>query len=96
MTESAATYDDFPLCHAHPGVAELLAYDASVRSLWPMLSQWMRISLGWCLLVSGYELIQIFCMMSAAGVSIICLFIWNSTRKLYKKAKQQDSAPATR
>ena len=90
MTKSAATYDDFPLCHAHPGVAELLAYDASVRSLWPMLSQWMMISLGWCLLVPGYELIQILSMMSAAGVSIICVFIWNNTRKLYKKAKQQD------
>ncbi len=90
MTESAATYDDFPLCHAHPGVAELLAYDASVRSLWPVLSQWMMISLGWCLLVPGYELIQIFCMMSAAGVSIICLFIWNSTRKRYQKARLQE------
>ncbi|MBR5522466.1 MAG: hypothetical protein IKV82_03260 [Akkermansia sp.] len=90
MTKSAATYGDFPLSHTHPGVAELLAYDASLRSLWPVISQWMMVALGWCILIPGYDAFKILSMMSAAGVSIICVFIWNNTRKLYKKAKQQD------
>lgn len=90
MTKSTTDYDHFPLCHTHPGVAELLAYDASLRSLWPVLSQWMMISLGWCLLIPGYDAIKILSMMSAAGVSIICLFIWNSTRKRYQQARRQE------
>ncbi|MBQ1960444.1 MAG: hypothetical protein II349_02860, partial [Akkermansia sp.] len=90
MTKSTTDYDHIPLCHTHPGVAELLAYDASLRSLWPGLSQWMMISLGWCLLIPGYDAIKILSMMSAAGVSIICLFIWNSTRKRYQQARRQE------
>lgn len=92
MTEDTAAYADSPLCQAHPGVAELLAYDASVRSLWPRLSQWMMVSLSLCVLIPGRDATKIIVLLSAVVTDIMCLLIWNDTRKLYKKAKHLEES----
>lgn len=92
MTERAATYTDSPLSHTHSGVDELLAYDASVHSLWPRLSQWMMVSLGWSVILPGGDATKVLIMLSAAAVSILCLLIWNDTRKIYKKARHLEES----
>lgn len=90
MTERAATYTDSPLSHTHSGVDELLAYDASVHSLWPRLSQWMMVSLGWSVILPGGDATKVLIMLSAVAVSILCLLIWNDTRKRYQQARRQE------
>ncbi|MBR1979481.1 MAG: hypothetical protein IJ985_08290, partial [Akkermansia sp.] len=71
---------------------ELLAYDASVHSLWPRLSQWMMVSLGWSVILPGGDATKVLIMLSAAAVSILCLLIWNDTRKIYKKARHLEES----
>lgn len=92
MTKSDATYADFPLSHAHSGVAELLTYDASVRSLWPRLSQWMMVSLGWSVMLPGRDATKVLIMLTAVAICIMCLLIWNDTRKIYNKARHLEES----
>ncbi len=50
------------------------------------------VSLSLSILIPGRDAAKVLIMLSAAATGIMCLLIWNDTRKLYKKARHLEES----